>query len=385
MFNFDFYNPVHVVFGQDRLSELDKLIPSDSKVMITFGGQSAKKYGTIDKVSKALGDRTIIEFGGIEVNPEYDTLIKAVEIAKTEKVDFLLAVGGGSVMDGTKFIALASKYDGDYTKLLTHGFAPVPAKAALPLGCVVTLPATGSEMNMGGVITYQQQKRPVMSPLTFPKFSFLDPDLTLTLPNEQIANGVADAFVHVIEQYLTFPVDARIQDRMAEGILQTLIEVGEETYRNKDNLAARKNFIWSATTALNGWIATGVPQDWTTHMIGHEMTALFGIAHGRTLAIMLPYVLRERTEQKRAKLLQFAERVWYITDGSDDEKITQAINKTEAFFNSLDIATNLTHYGIDDSGIDSIISNMEKLGLTALSETHDLSLDVVRKILVSAK
>lgn len=385
MFDFDFYNPVHVVFGQNRLAELDKLVPENAKVMVTFGGQSAKKFGTIEKVTQALGSRKVIEFGGIEANPEYDTLVKAVEIVKAEGVDFLLAVGGGSVMDGTKFIALASKYKGEYPEILGHGFGPVPTEEALPIGCVVTLPATGSEMNMGAVITYQHQKRPVMSPLTFPKFSFLDPDLTMTLPDAQVANGVADAFVHVVEQYITFPVDARVQDRMAEGILKTLIEVGEETYRNKDNIDARKNFIWSATTALNGWIAPGVPQDWSTHMIGHEMTALFGIAHGRTLAIILPYLLRERADKKKAKLVQFAERVWDITEGTDEQKIAQAIDKTEAFFNSLDIVTNLTHYGIDDEGIEKVVSNLENLGMTALSETQDLTLDIVRKILVSAK
>lgn len=269
--------------------------------------------------------------------------------------------------------------------MLFHGFAPVPSTDALPLGCVATLPATGSEMNMGGVITYNGQKYPFMSPLAFPKFSVLDPDLTKTLPKEQIANGVADAFVHVIEQYLTYPVNAKVQDRLAEGVLKTLIEDGPVTLADNDDMDARKNFIWSATMALNGTIGAGMPQDWSTHMIGHEMTAQYGIAHGRTLAIILANVMRERKAQKHAKLLQFAERVWDITDGTDDEKIDQAIDKTEAFFNSLGIVTNLTHYGIDDAGIDKIISNMEKMGLTALSETGDLTLDVVRKILVATK
>ncbi|MCB5160452.1 iron-containing alcohol dehydrogenase [Marinomonas algarum] len=386
MNNFDYYNPTHIVFGQDRLAELDQLIPADAKVMITFGGQSAKKYGTIDTVRASLGHRDIIEFGGIEPNPQYTTLLNAIEIVKTENVDFLLAVGGGSVMDGTKFIALAAKHPSeDYHELLFHGFNPVPANDAITLGCVATLPATGSEMNMGGVITFKEQKYPFMSPLVFPKFSVLDPDLTKTLPKEQIANGVADAFVHVIEQYLTQPVNAKVQDRIGEGVLKTLIEDGPVTYADNDDIDARKNFIWSATNALNGIIGAGVPQDWSTHMIGHEMTAQFGIAHGRTLAIILPNVLRERKEHKRAKLLQFSERVWDITEGTDDEKIDLAIDKTEAFFNSLDIVTNLTHYGIDDAGIDSVVVNMEKMGLTALSETGDLTLDIVRKILTATR
>ncbi|KZN14303.1 iron-containing alcohol dehydrogenase [Marinomonas sp. TW1] len=386
MNNFDYYNPTHIVFGQDRLAELDKLIPSNAKVMITFGGQSAKKYGTIDKVRAALQARDIVEFGGIEPNPQFDTLVKAVEVVKAEQVDFLLAVGGGSVMDGTKFIALAAESASEeYQHILFNGFSPVPAEKALPLGCVATLPATGSEMNMGGVITYQAQKYPFMSPLVFPKFSVLEPDLTKTLPKEQIANGVADAFVHVVEQYLTQPVKAKVQDRMAEGILKTLIEDGPVTLADNDDMDARKNFIWSATNALNGIIGVGVPQDWSTHMIGHEMTAQYGIAHGRTLAIILPNLLRERKTHKHAKLLQFAERVWDLTDGSDEAKIDLAIDKTEAFFNALDIETNLTHYGIDDAGIDSIVKSMEKMGLTALSETGDLTLDVVRKILVATK
>ncbi len=385
MQNFDYYNPTQIVFGQDRLAELDKLVPSDATVMITYGGQSAKRFGTIEKVTKALGNRKIVEFAGIEANPKFETLVSAVEQVKVEGVDFLLAVGGGSVMDGTKFIALAAKQQGDYQNILFHGFNPVPAETALPLGCVVTLPATGSEMNAFGVITFNQQKYPFSTPLAYPKFSFLDPDLTFTLPKEQIANGVTDAFVHVIEQYLTFPVNAKVQDRLAEGVLKTLIEDGPVTYQNNDDLAARKNFIWAATTALNGSIGVGMPQDWTTHMIGHELTAMFDIAHGRTLALVLPSLLRERTEQKRAKLLQFAERVWDLTQGSEDEKIALAINKTEAFFNSLDVPTKLSHYGIDDAGIEQVAVNMEKMGLTALSETGDLTLDTVRAILHAAK
>lgn len=385
MLDFNFYNPTQIVFGQNRLAELDQMIPSDAKVMIVYGGGSAKKYGTIDKIVTALGSRKTIEFSGVEPNPRFETLMKGVELAKSEGVDFLLAVGGGSVMDGTKFIALGMHYEKEPQEILFHGFAGVPAHTATPLGCVVTLPATGSESNSFAVVTFNDQKYPVNSALTFPKFSFLDPDFTMTLPKEQIANGVADAFVHVIEQYLTMPVDARVQDRMAEGILKTLIEVGEETYKNNDNVEARKNFMWSATTALNGFIGVGVPHDWATHMIGHEMTACYGIAHGRTLAIILPYMLKERKEQKREKLLQYAERVWGITEGSDDERIDSAIQKTEAFFNSLDIVTNITHYDIDDAGIDKIVGNMEKMGLTALSERQDLGLDTVKKILVSAK
>ena len=384
MQNFDFYNPTRIVFGQDRLSELDKLIPASAKVLVLYGGGSVKRFGTLEKVVSNLGDREVLEFGGIEPNPQFETLMKAVKVVKENNIDFLLAVGGGSVMDGTKFIALAPKAETDHHTLLFHSFNPVPVEKALPLGCIATLPATGSEMNAFSVITYNDQKYPLTSPLVYPQFSVLDPDFTFSLPKEQVANGVADAFVHVIEQYLTQPVGAKVQDRFSEGILKTLIEDGPVTYQS-DDLAARKNFMWSATSALNGIIGVGVPQDWSTHMIGHELTAMFGIAHGRTLAIVLPSLLRARKAQKHDKLVQFAERVWDITDGTEDEKIHQAIDKTEAFFNSLDIVTALSHYGIDDEGIDTVVANMKKMGLTQLSETGDLTLDIVKEILLAAK
>ncbi|MGL1958471.1 MAG: iron-containing alcohol dehydrogenase [Colwellia sp.] len=385
MQNFDYYNPTHIIFGQNRLAELTKLIPENAKVMVLFGGGSVVKFGTLDKVKSGLGKRKIVEFGGIEPNPQFDTLMKAVDIIRTENIDFLLAVGGGSVMDGTKFIALAANIEKDHSQLLLKGVEQTQVKEALPLGCIVTLPATGSEMNTFGVITYKQQKYPFSSPLVFPKFSFLDPDLTLTLPKEQVANGVADAFIHVIEQYLTKTENAKVQDKFSEGLLTTLIEDGPITYHDNTNIEARKNFMWAATSALNGLIGVGVTQDWSTHMIGHEMTAMFNIAHGRTLAIILPSLLRERKVEKRAKLLQFAERVWNISTGTDDEKIDEAINNTESFFNSLGIITQLSHYGIDDSGIATLVENMKKMGLTNLSETGDLTLTIVAKILTAAK
>ncbi|MDP4176416.1 MAG: iron-containing alcohol dehydrogenase, partial [Bacteroidota bacterium] len=276
MFNFDFYNPTRIIFGKDRFDSIAKYVPDSATVLITYGGGSAKKYGLIDKVRSVLGSRKVFEFGGIEPNPRYETLMKAVEIVKKESIDFIVAVGGGSVIDGTKFITLASNYSGDATDLLKFGFMPIPSDVvskAVPFGTVLTLPATGSEMNSGAVISYNHGKFPVMCELSFPKFSVLDPTVTFTLPKSQVANGVVDAFVHTTEQYLTFPVDARLQDRMAEGILQTLIEIGKTTVEQPENYDARANHVWSATLALNGIIGTGVPQDWATHMIGHELTA----------------------------------------------------------------------------------------------------------------
>ena len=387
MFNFNFYNPTRIIFGKDRLDNIDKYVPIDATVLITFGGGSAKKNGLIDKVKTILGKRKVYEFGGIEANPHYETLIKAVEIVRSKKIDFMLAVGGGSVIDGTKFISLASHYNGDSRDLLKYGFTPIPFNIVgkvVPFGTVLTLPATGSEMNNGAVISYEHGKFPVMCELAFPKFSILDPTITFTLPKIQVANGVIDAFVHTTEQYMTFPVDAKVQDRIAEGILQTLIEIGVTTVAEPENYDARANLVWSATMALNGIIGTGVPQDWTTHMIGHELTALFGIDHGQTLAIIYPAVLEVRRIQKRAKLLQYAERVWHIEKGSEDEKIDLAIQKTREFFESLGVKTHLSLYNINADKIPAVIEQLKVHGLTALSETQDLTLDISQKILEKA-
>ena len=387
MYNFSFHNPTTILFGKDQLNGIEGLIPANAKVLITYGGGSAKRSGLIDKVKAVLGNRKVVEFAGIEPNPHYETLMKAIKVIHNEEIDFLLAVGGGSVIDGTKFISLASFYKGDTTDLLKYGFKSITSdtvEKVLPIGVVLTLPATGSEMNNGAVISHEHGKYPVMSDLVYPKFSVLDPVYTFTLPAIQVANGVVDAFVHTAEQYITFPVDARVQDRMAEGILQTLIEIGAITVAEPENYDARANHVWAATMALNGIIAVGVPQDWATHMIGHELTAAFGIDHGQTLAIVYPALLAEMKEQKYAKLLQYAERVWNINEGSDDEKIDLAIAKTREFFESLGIKTHLSEYGVKAEQIADIVDQLKAHGMTALSETGKITLEVSRKILERA-
>jgi NADP-dependent alcohol dehydrogenase len=311
----------------------------------------------------------------------------AIESVRKDKIDFLLAVGGGSVIDGTKFIAIASvahEFLGKEEELLHFGFGGVPVDSAVPFGAVLTLPATGSEMNNGAVITHGEDKLPVFSPHAFPKFSILDPVLTYTLPATQVANGVIDTFIHTIEQYVTYPVDARFQDRTAEGILQTLIEIGKKTVDERENYDARANLVWCATMALNGLIGMGVPQDWNTHMIGHEITALFGIDHAKTLAIVQPAVWKVRKQQKKQKLLQYADRVWGIKKGSEDEKIALAIAKTEEFFHSLGIKTRLSDYNLKQADIEKILNSLEKHGMTKLSETGDVTLDISRDILNAA-
>lgn len=382
MFNFNFYNPTKIVFGKDTLGELDNLVPKDAKVLVLYGGGSVKKFGTLEQVIKNLGNRRVFQFGGIEPNPQYNTLMKAVSIVKKENIDFLLAVGGGSVMDGTKFVSLAATYNGKNAEdLFAYGNVPESIAKGISIGTVVTLPATGSEMNNGGVITSSLGKLAVFSPVTFPKFSILNPELTYTLPETQVANGIIDTFIHTVEQYLTYPAEGRFQDRAAEGILQTLVEIGRKTIDEKENYDARANLVWCATMGLNGLIGAGVPQDWTTHMIGHELTALFGIDHAKTLACLQPSIWNVRREKKHAKLLQYGERVWNITEGTEEERIDLAINKTREFFESLGVKTQLSHYGVTIDRIDDVIKSLEKHGMVGLSESGDITLDISRKII----
>lgn len=384
MFNFEFYNPTRIIFGKDRIQALDRLVPAEARVLVVYGGGSVKRFGTLDKVRQALGNRTVVEFGGIEPNPRFATLMRAVEIVRAEDIDFLLAVGGGSVMDGTKFIALAACHQGNAEEILTSRPKPVQVTSAIPLGTVVTLPATGSEMNSGGVISHQGGKFVFFSPLVFPQFSILDPTLTFTLPPTQVANGIIDTFIHTIEQYVTFPAEGRFQDRTAEGILQTLIEIGPTTINNPTDYDARANLMWCATNALNGLIGAGVPQDWTTHMIGHELTAQFGIDHAKTLAILQPAVWQVCKEQKHGKLRQYAERIWHLNVGDDDERIDKAIEQTRAFFEALGVSTRLSAYGVTPDKIDAVVLALEAHGMTALGEKREVNLEVSRRILMAA-
>lgn len=381
MYSFDYYNPTHISFGEGKIAELDNLVAKDAKVLVLFGGSSAEKTGTLGEVKTALGQREIVEFGGIEANPTYETLMQAVEIVKQQKIDFLLAVGGGSVIDGTKFVAAAALFEGEPWDILLSWGAKVTQ--AMPFGTVLTLPATGSEMNSASVVTRKeyQAKLSFMSDHVYPKFSVLDPSKTFTLPERQVANGVVDAFIHITEQYLTYPVNAAVQDRFAEGLLQTLIELGPKALSEPKDFDVRANLMWVATMALSGVIGRGVPHDWATHMIGHELTALYDIDHACTIAIVLPGMLDCRREGKQAKLLQYAERVWGLTQGTNDEIIDAAIAKTREFFEAMGIKTRLTDYGLDAGSIDKVIEQLEAHGMTALGEKQDVDLAMSRKIL----
>lgn len=381
MLNFDFYNPTRIVFGQGRIAEIDHLVPQAARVLVLYGGSSARKNGTLDEVKAALGRRYVEEFSGIEPNPTYETLMRAVKQVKANNLDFLLAVGGGSVIDGTKFVAAAVYADADpWDILLKHGAS---VEQALPYGTVLTLPATGSEMNDGSVVTRAEIKAKLFftSEHVFPQFSILDPSKSYTLPPRQLANGVVDAYTHVMEQYLTYPVGALVQDRFAEGLLSTLIEIGPKLLANPQDYNLQANLMWTATLALNGLIGSGVPGDWATHMIGHEITALHGLDHAQTLAIILPSMLSVRRESKRAKLLQYGERVWNIIEGSEDERIEAAIAKTRGFFESLQMKTRLSHYQITKEAIPALLKQLETHGMVALGEHQDVTLETSRKVL----
>lgn len=380
MENFAFYNPVKILFGKGQIANIAAEIPVDAKILVTYGGGSIKTNGVYEQVKAALTGRTFLEFGGIEANPHLETLLKAVELIRAEGVNFLLAVGGGSVVDGTKFIAAAVPFDGDPWDILAKH---APIKAAIPFGAVLTLPATGSEMNTSSVVTKweTQEKLFFSSPLVFPKFSVLDPETTFSLPPRQVSNGIVDAFTHVMEQYLTYPVNAPLQDRMAESILQTLIEEGPKTLLDLRDYESRANVMWCATMALNGLIGVGVPQDWATHMIGHELTALHGLDHAQTLAIVLPNMLTIKRDRKREKLLQYAERVWGLVDGDEDVRIDRAIQKTRDFFESVGVHTKLSDYGVGLDVIPLITDRFEKRGFVALGEHQDVTPKVVEQIL----
>ena len=384
MLNFEFHNPTKIVFGADTIAQLSTLVPPAARVLILTGGASAEKNGTMAQVRAALGERSVHQFTGIEPNPSFETLMRAVEQIRRDDIDFLLAVGGGSVIDGTKFVAAAAQYQGDAWEIMLSGGEKVTS--ALPFGAVLTLPATGSEMNNGAVVTLKatHDKLAFRSAHVFPQFSVLDPTRTYTLPAKQVANGIADAFVHTIEQYLTYPVGALAQDRFAEGLLQTLVEIAPQALAAPEDYATRSNLMWTATLALNGLIGAGVPQDWATHMIGHELTALYDIDHARTLAVVLPALLDVQRDNKREKLLQYGQRVWGIDSGSEAQRIDATIAATRIFFESLGIPTRLSGYQLGQAAVEAVIDQLGVHGMTALGEHNDIDLATSRRILEAA-
>ena len=380
MQNFIFSNPTRIAFGEGQIRELRNLLPADARILVTYGGGSIKANGVYAQVAAALEGRTWFEFGGIEPNPHCETLLRAAALARENRVDFLLAVGGGSVVDGTKFIAAAVHFAGDPWDILAKS---APFSNALPLGCVLTLPASGSESNGAAVITKgsTREKLAFSSDLVHPQFAVLDPSVTYTLPPRQITNGVIDAFVHIMEQYLTYPVNAKVQDRIAEGLLVTLIEEGPKALENPLDYPTRANLMWAATMALNGLIGVGVPQDWAIHMIGHEITALHGLDHAQTLAIILPAIMQYKRGEKREKLIQYGRRVWNLTESDEEQVIDGAIRATREFFARMGNPTTLGAYGVDRGSIPAMVEMLKKHGQVTLGEHGDIKPEDSRRIL----
>lgn len=380
MNNFEFKNPTKIIFGKDTIKNLGTEIPKDAKILMLYGGGSIKKNGIYDQVKLALKGYQMIEMGGIPPNPEFEVLVKAIDIIKTENITYLLAVGGGSVIDGTKFISAAALYDGDPWQLITDR---KPNTIGIPFGTVLTLPATGSEMNSGAVITRREYKMklPIGGPALFPQFSILDPTVVQSIPSKQIANGLADAFTHVLEQYVTYPVGALIQDRFSESILQSLIEVAPKILKNPSDYEAAANFMWSCTMALNGLIQKGVPNDWAIHAMGHELTALYNIDHARTLAILTRSHYTYNFETKKEKLTQMGNRVFNINEGDTDSRAKATIEKIDAFYQSIGISTKLSEYIDDYQGTAEIIEDkFTKMGMTGIGENKNLKPEDVKEI-----
>ena len=386
MLNFELYNPTNLIFGKGQIEKIATLIPAEAKILIAYGGGSIFKNGIYDQVKAALPDRNIVEFGGIEPNPHYETLMKAVAVIKEQNIDFILAVGGGSVIDGVKFISAAVHFEGNPMDILQKRLLIKDLSKVVPFGTVLTIPATGSEMNSGSVVTIEatQEKLAFGGSALLPKFSICDPTVIVSLPKRQLQNGVVDAYTHVLEQYLTYPHEGYLQDRISESILQTLIEIGPKVVEDPTNYALASNFMWSCTMALNGLIQKGVPSDWATHMIGHELTALYGIDHARTLAIIGPNLYKVMFETKKAKLTQYGQRIFNLT-GTEDEIAKEAINKTVGFFHTMGMQTQLSEYTKDfEKTADFIAKRFEERGWKGLGEKQNITPEKVREIVAAS-
>jgi NADP-dependent alcohol dehydrogenase len=382
MLNFELYNPTNLVFGKGQIEKLASFVPENAKILLAYGGGSIFKNGIYEQVKAALSGFEMVEFGGIEPNPHFETLMKAVVLIREQKIDFILAVGGGSVIDGVKFMSGAVHFEGNPKDILQKRILFKDVSKVIPFGTVLTLPATGSEMNSGAVVTIAatQEKLTLGGSALFPKFSVCDPTVIASLPERQLQNGVVDAYVHVLEQYLTYPHEGYLQDRIAESILLTLIQVGPNVVENPTDYALASNFMWSCTMALNGLIQKGVPSDWATHMIGHELTALFGIDHARTLAIIGPNLYRVMYETKKGKLAQYGKRIFNLT-GTDDEIANEAINKTVAFFHTMGMQPKLADYTKDYAKTaDFIVNRFAERGWKTLGEKQNITLEKVKSI-----
>ncbi|NLX52097.1 MAG: iron-containing alcohol dehydrogenase [Deltaproteobacteria bacterium] len=381
MLNFTFHNPTKVFFGKDAIRLIAGEIPRNARVMIVYGGAGARASGALDDVLAALRGYDLVEFGGIAPNPDYDLILPGVELAREKKIDWIVAVGGGSVIDAAKFMSAAVPFADDPFLLMDRAGAAI--RQTLPVGAVVTLPASGSEMNSRAILSRKAYriKKGVMNPLLHPRFAALDPTKTYTLPCAQIGNGVVDTFAHVLEQYLTYPAGGEVQDRLAEGLLHVLIDQGPKALVQPQNYDVRANLMWAATLGLNGLIGAGVPQDWSAHRLGYELTVLYGLAHAETLACLVPAMLAVRLPGKREKLLQYGERIWGLSAGGETKRLAEAIGKTRAFFEAMGLPTRFAGYGLTGVDIERVAELLAAHGMVDMGERQDVTLDMMRDIL----
>lgn len=384
MDNFTWHNPTRIHFGRGQIARIADELPQDARILLLAGGSSIRGNGVFEQVKDALGERVVHEHWGVEANPDFDTLMPAIDLCRKERIDYVLAVGGGSVIDGAKFVCAATPFDGDPWTILSQR---AELHQALPLGTVLTLPGTGTESNGASVISRRAtgEKLAFIHPLVYPRFSIIDPETTFSLPARQIANGVADAFTHVLEQYLTFPVEAAVQDGFAEALLRILVEKGPLTVAEPDNYGLRADICWTATWALNGSLGMGVPQDWASHMIGHELTAIHGIDHARTLAVVMPALIHCGDDEKAAKLAQMGERVWGIRRGTPQARAAATLELVRGFYHSLELPTTLADYQIEPGPLgEEIAGRLEKRGMLPLGERGTIDAARIRDILNAA-
>lgn len=381
--NFTFQSPTKLIFGKGSIGALKREIPPDKNILLLFGGSSLKTFGTYDKIKDALSNREFLtEYSGIEPNPEYEQLLDCVDIVRKNNINYILAAGGGSVIDAAKFVALAALYEGNPWHIVeTFGAC---CKAALPLSVIVTLPASGSEVNRDTVISRvsKKAKLPVGNSFIYPQFAILDPTLTYTLPEEQTANGILDTFVHVLEQYLTTDLNAKLQDRFAESILLTLIEEAPIVLSEPENYDSRSNIMLCSSMAMNGFLRAGVQGDWSSHMISHELTTLLGLPHARALAVIVPLILNYCIDSKKDKLVRYAREVWHISDCDKNKLAHVAIEKTVEFFHQLGFKTKLSDYSVGEKEIDKLVKQLISHQMIKLGENRNITPDVVRGILV---
>ncbi len=381
MYDFDYYNPTRIIFGKDTLSKLNDIIPKDARILVLYDTKSLKTYKCIDKILDSLKDYTVFEFNYKKSQPNFETLVKAIKIVNKKKITFLLGVGGNSIMDGTKFVALASLYKGNIQELLSSNTKNINSSNVLPMGMIVTIPSSSSEMNCGSSILYNSKKCYIKTPLIFPKFSILDPTLTYNLPSSLIASGIVDTFIHTVEKYLTIPINNKIQNKIAEGILKTLFEIGKSTLDNPNDYDLRANLVWCSSVSSSKLITSWSNEDLSSHIIAREIKALFGIDNKKALAIVAPSLWHVMKEEKRDKLLRYASNVLDITHGTEEEKIDLAINKTKEFFQSLGIKVHLSDYGIKSRDINDMIKYIDHHKMNFLGENKSITLDISRKIL----